>query len=92
MVIHAAFGGSTNLLLHLTAIAHSAGLRRPTVDDWAATIQGLQVASGNKLRAMVGDGPLVTDDRPLPEYFLLRRLTNPDAPQLSLQALRAMVP
>jgi putative YjhG/YagF family dehydratase len=36
MVVHAAFGGSTNLLLHLTAIAHSAGLRRPTVDDWAA--------------------------------------------------------
>lgn len=36
MVIHAAFGGSTNLLLHLTAVAHSAGLRRPTVEDWAA--------------------------------------------------------
>jgi putative YjhG/YagF family dehydratase len=36
MVVHAAFGGSTNLLLHLTAVAHSAGLRRPTVDDWAA--------------------------------------------------------
>jgi len=35
MAVHAAFGGSTNLLLHLTAIAHAAGLRRPTVDDWA---------------------------------------------------------
>jgi xylonate dehydratase len=34
MVMHAAFGGSTNLLLHLPAIAHAAGLRRPTVDDW----------------------------------------------------------
>jgi putative YjhG/YagF family dehydratase len=34
MVVHAAFGGSTNLLLHLPAIAHSAGVRRPTVDDW----------------------------------------------------------
>ena len=34
MVVHAAFGGSTNLLLHLPAIAHSAGLKRPTVDDW----------------------------------------------------------
>ena len=34
MVVHAAFGGSTNLLLHLPAIAHAAGLRRPTVDDW----------------------------------------------------------
>src|SRR5512132_2607183 len=34
MVIHAAFGGSTNLLLHLPAAAHAAGLRRPTVEDW----------------------------------------------------------
>lgn len=34
MVVHAAFGGSTNLLLHIPAIAHSAGLRRPTVVDW----------------------------------------------------------
>jgi putative YjhG/YagF family dehydratase len=34
MVVHAAFGGSTNLLLHTPAIAHAAGLRRPTVADW----------------------------------------------------------
>jgi putative YjhG/YagF family dehydratase len=34
LVVHAAFGGSTNLILHLPAIAHSAGLARPTVDDW----------------------------------------------------------
>jgi xylonate dehydratase len=34
MVVHAAFGGSTNLILHVPAIAHAAGLRRPTVDDW----------------------------------------------------------
>jgi putative YjhG/YagF family dehydratase len=36
MVVHAAFGGSTNLLLHIPAIAHAAGLRRPTMDDWSA--------------------------------------------------------
>jgi putative YjhG/YagF family dehydratase len=35
MVLHAAFGGSTNLLLHLPAIAFSAKLKRPTVDEWA---------------------------------------------------------
>jgi putative YjhG/YagF family dehydratase len=35
MVTHAAFGGSTNLILHLPAIAHAAGLRRPTAEDWA---------------------------------------------------------
>ncbi len=36
MTVHAAFGGSTNLLLHIPAIAHAAGLVRPTVDDWMA--------------------------------------------------------
>jgi putative YjhG/YagF family dehydratase len=36
MAVHAAFGGSTNLLLHIPAIAYSAGLRRPTVEDWSA--------------------------------------------------------
>jgi putative YjhG/YagF family dehydratase len=35
MVTHAAFGGSTNLLLHVPAIAHAAKLARPTVDDWS---------------------------------------------------------
>lgn len=34
MVLHAAFGGSTNLLLHVPAIAHAAGLPVPTVADW----------------------------------------------------------
>jgi len=36
MVLHAAFGGSTNLLLHVPAIAHAAGLRRPSAADWTA--------------------------------------------------------
>jgi len=34
MVVHAAFGGSTNLLLHIPAIAHAARLQRPSVADW----------------------------------------------------------
>ncbi|MBC7856385.1 MAG: YjhG/YagF family D-xylonate dehydratase [Pirellulaceae bacterium] len=34
MVVHAACGGSTNLLLHIPAIAFAAGLPRPTVADW----------------------------------------------------------
>ena len=36
MALHAAFGGSTNLLLHIPAIAYCAGIDRPTVDDWSA--------------------------------------------------------
>jgi len=35
MVTHAAFGGSTNLLLHIPAIAYAAKLPRPNVDDWS---------------------------------------------------------
>jgi putative YjhG/YagF family dehydratase len=34
MTVHAAFGGSTNLIIHLPAVAHAAGLRRPCADDW----------------------------------------------------------
>ncbi len=34
MIVHAACGGSTNLLLHIPAIAHAAKLDRPTVEDW----------------------------------------------------------
>lgn len=39
MAVHAAFGGSTNLLIHIPAFAHAAGLRQPTVDDWIAVNQ-----------------------------------------------------
>jgi len=34
MAVHSAFGGSTNLLLHLPAVAHAAGLDRPSIEDW----------------------------------------------------------
>ena len=34
MTVHAACGGSTNLLLHIPAIAFEAELTRPTVEDW----------------------------------------------------------
>ena len=36
MAVHAAFGGSTNLLLHIPATAFAAGIPRPTVEDWIA--------------------------------------------------------
>ncbi len=36
LTVHAAFGGSTNLILHLPAVAYAGGLKRPTVDDWIA--------------------------------------------------------
>ncbi|MFN2137593.1 MAG: YjhG/YagF family D-xylonate dehydratase [Candidatus Promineifilaceae bacterium] len=34
MLVHAAFGGSTNLLLHVPAVAHAAGLPQPKLVEW----------------------------------------------------------
>ncbi len=65
--------------------------RQRTVQQWTDTLLGLTWAAGDQLRAAVGPGPLVTDDHPLPEYFLLRRLANPHATMLSLGALRALL-
>ena len=45
-----------------------------TVDDWIAVIRRQAWASGDQVLALAGPGPLITDDRPRPEYFLLRRL------------------
>jgi spermidine synthase len=66
--------------------------KQRTVEDWVATLQGLTWASGDELTAAVGDGPLITDDRPLPEYFLLRRLQDPNATRLTFGALKSLLP
>src|SRR5439155_4463758 len=36
MAVHAAVGGSTNLLLHIPAFAYCGGVRRPTIEEWHA--------------------------------------------------------
>jgi spermidine synthase len=60
--------------------------------DWITALQANAWASGDTLRRAVGDGPLITDDRPLPEYFLIRRLTQPkSAPAMTLGTLRALL-
>jgi xylonate dehydratase len=41
MILHAAFGGSTNLLLHIPAIAQAAGLQIPTRADWERVNRGV---------------------------------------------------
>ncbi|MDH5244671.1 MAG: hypothetical protein OEX05_12115, partial [Chloroflexota bacterium] len=51
-----------------------------TVDEWVAVIDQHQwLADADAVRSYVGDGPLITDDKPRPEYFLLRRLANDTA-------------
>ncbi len=53
MVVHAAFGGSTNLLLHLPAIAHAAGLVMPSVEDWTAVNRRVP-----RLVSVIPNGPV----------------------------------
>lgn len=62
MVVHAAFGGSTNLLLHIPAIAHTAGLPRPTVDDWIDVNRQVP-----RLVSVLPNGPV---DHPTVRVFL----------------------
>jgi spermidine synthase len=48
-----------------------------TVDEWVTVIEGLRwLPDHASVEAYVGEGPLITDDRPRPEYFLLRRLAS----------------
>jgi len=62
MVLHAAFGGSTNLLLHIPAIAHAAGLSRPTVEDWISVNRRVP-----RLVSVLPNGPI---DHPTVRVFL----------------------
>ena len=45
-----------------------------TVDAWAALIPTLVRFKDDQVAAFAGAGPLITDDHPLPEYFLLHRI------------------
>jgi putative YjhG/YagF family dehydratase len=62
MMIHAAFGGSTNLLLHIPAIAHAAGLKRPMVEDW--------IAVNREVPRLVDVLPNSADEHPTIRAFL----------------------
>ena len=51
-----------------------------TVDAWVDVINRQTWVSGSDAARPAGPGPLVTDDRPRTEYFLLRRLFDGMAP------------
>ena len=53
-----------------------------TLDGWLARIPTLVRVSGTDVRTFAGQGPLITDDRPLPEYFLLHLLFGKSSPRL----------
>ncbi len=58
-----------------------------TVAAWSALIPRLVWLDGGQVRSFAGSGPLVTDDRPLPEYFLLRRLFGAPSPLVTPASL-----
>ena len=45
-----------------------------TIDGWVTVIARQTWLTGDAVRQAAGPGPLITDDHPRPEYFLLRRL------------------
>jgi len=48
-----------------------------TVDDWISVIERQTwFPNAAAVKAYVGEGPIITDDHPRPEYFLLRRLAD----------------
>lgn len=59
-----------------------------TLSDWARIIPSLVWLEGDQVGAFVGDGPLITDDRPLPEYFLIRHLFKAKSPPATADDLR----
>jgi spermidine synthase len=63
-----------------------------TVDAWVTKIGQLRWIADDQVDRFVGSGPLVTDDHPLPEYFLLRRLFNQTIPQANPGLLQSLTP
>ncbi len=61
-----------------------------TLQAWVTLIPTLLWISGERVGRFAGPGPLITDDRPLTEYFLLRRLYGPSFPPST--QLRANTP
>jgi spermidine synthase len=45
-----------------------------TIDEWVSVIARQTWMTGDTVRTSSGSGPLITDDNPRPEFFLLRRL------------------
>ncbi len=60
-----------------------------TLPAWEALIPQQVWLSGPAVARFAGIGPLITDDRPLTEYFLLRHMFGPPSPPSTEPNLRA---
>jgi hypothetical protein len=59
---------------------------------WARTIMAHDWLRDGQVDAFVGSGPVITDDRPISEYYLLRFLTATDHSDINEERLRALTP
>jgi spermidine synthase len=63
-----------------------------TADAWPGVVDGVTWIDGAAVAAFGDDAPLILDDRPVTEYFLLRRLFGPPSPKMNETNLRAATP
>ena len=63
-----------------------------TAEEWERFIPTLFWLSGRDVARFVGQAPLITDDRPIVEYFLLRRMVAPPSPPMIREHLEATTP
>jgi spermidine synthase len=78
--------GRTGILADLSSAFDSPHL---DIEGWATLIPDLIRLSGDQVAAFAGPGPLITDDHPLPEYFLLRHWLGTPSPRLSPSQVHA---
>jgi hypothetical protein len=63
-----------------------------TTEAWASIIEGIGWLTDDQVRAFGDGASLILDDRPVTEYFLLRRTFGPRSPAMSEKNLRAATP
>lgn len=73
-------------------LAATPDARESSVDDWVRLLLSKVWLTDEDVRGFAGDAPLITDDRPLTEYFLLRSLFGSRSPGMSEGNLRVAAP
>jgi spermidine synthase len=63
-----------------------------STEAWASILDGVGWIEDDEVRAFADGAPILTDDRPRTEYFLLRRLFGPKSPRMNEPNLRAATP
>lgn len=58
-----------------------------SLEGWTRLIPQLVLLTGDRAATFAGAGPLITDDRPRPEYFILRHAFGSPSPPLSAKEI-----